>query len=133
MSVHTGKMVNENYEPSDNDEKVLEALKDGRNNDQPWGRANPRYLINETNLEKGNIEFSLRSLRNAGWIERVARGLYELKEDPREGVSDAEGPLNEVHSELDEIEAAFDRGDPEAARTALERAQEAISKTCLDD
>lgn len=78
------KMVNENYEPSDNDELVLEALKEGREEREPWGRANPRWLIDETGLEKGNVEFSLRSLRDAGWVERIARGLYELVEDPRE-------------------------------------------------
>jgi len=77
-------MVNENYEPSENDELVLEVLKDGRNRDDPWGRANPRYLIDETGLEKSNVEFSLRSLRSAGWVERAARGLYELVDDPRE-------------------------------------------------
>lgn len=77
-------MVNENYEPSDNDEKILAALKEGRESGYPWGRANPRYLVEETSLDKGNVEFSLRSLRAAGWIRRVARGLYEFAEDPRE-------------------------------------------------
>ena len=127
MSVQTGKMVNENYEPSANDEKVLDALKDGRTDNQPWGRANPRHLIDETDMEKGNVEFSLRSLRDAGWIERVARGLYELNEDPREDVSSDDNLLEDVHTELENIEAAFERGDPDAARTALERAQEVIS------
>ena len=83
MSIQAN-MVNENYEPSENDELVLEVLKDGRNRDDPWGRANPRYLIDETGLEKSNVEFSLRSLRSAGWVERAARGLYELVDDPRE-------------------------------------------------
>ncbi len=83
MSVGT-KMVNENYEPSANDELVLEALKEGREEGHPWGRGNPRWLIDETGLEKGNVEFSLRSLRDAGWVERIARGLYEFVEDPRE-------------------------------------------------
>lgn len=82
MSIHSN-MVNESYEPSENDELVLEVLKDGRDRDEPWGRANPRYLIDETDLEKSNVEFSLRSLRSAGWVERAARGLYELVEDPR--------------------------------------------------
>lgn len=77
-------MVNEEYEPSENDELVLDALKQGRPEDNPWGRANPRWLIDETGLEKGNVEFSLRSLRDAGWVRRVARGLYEFNEDPRE-------------------------------------------------
>ena len=83
MSIQAN-MVNENYEPSENDELVLEVLKDGRDRDDPWGRANPRYLIDETGLEKSNVEFSLRSLRSAGGVERSARGLYELVDDPRE-------------------------------------------------
>ena len=79
----SGQMVNEEYEPSENDELVLEALKEGRDAGAPWGRANPRWLIDETGLEKGNVEFSLRSLRDAGWVRRVARGLYEFVNDPR--------------------------------------------------
>lgn len=78
------QMVNENYEPTENDEAVLEALKQGRDQGEPWGRANPRWLIDETDLAKGNVEFCLRSLRDAGWIRRIARGLYEFVEDPRE-------------------------------------------------
>ncbi len=77
-------MVNERYEPTENDELVLNALKQGRENNDPWGRANPRWLMDETDLEKGNVEFSLRSLRDAGWIKRVSRGLYEFVEDPRD-------------------------------------------------
>lgn len=84
MSTINQSMVNEEYEPSENDELVLDALKDGRPEGDPWGRANPRWLIDETGLEKGNVEFSLRSLRDAGWVRRVARGLYEFNEDPRE-------------------------------------------------
>lgn len=79
-----GQMVNENYEPTEKDEIILEALKQGRKEGEPWGRANPRWLIDETGLEKSNVEFCLRSLRDAGWIERVARGLYEFVEDPRD-------------------------------------------------
>jgi DNA-binding IclR family transcriptional regulator len=84
MAIANQHVVNENYEPSEKDEQVLEVLKDGRDAGDPWGRANPRYLIDETGLEKSNVEFSLRSLRNAGWVERVARGLYELVDDPRD-------------------------------------------------
>jgi DNA-binding MarR family transcriptional regulator len=77
-------VVNENYEPTAKDEQVLSALKEGRNSGSPWGRANPRWLIDQTELEKSNVEFSLRSLSNAGWIKRVSRGLYEFVDDPRE-------------------------------------------------
>jgi hypothetical protein len=83
MSVQSKPMVNEDYEPTVNDEQVLEVLKDGRGDGDPWGRANPRYIIDNCDLEKGNVEFSLRSLRDAGWVKRIARGLYEFNEDPR--------------------------------------------------
>ena len=78
------QMVNENYEPSEKDERVLEALKNGREEGRPWGRANPRWIIDQTDLDKGNVEFCLRNLTSAGWVQRVARGLYELVDDPRE-------------------------------------------------
>lgn len=84
MSIHRQEMVNENYTPTDNDEKILDALKAGREVGEPWGRANRVWLSEQTGLDKGNAEFSLRSLNNAGWIQRVARGLYEFVEDPRE-------------------------------------------------
>jgi len=83
MSVR-GRMVNENYEPSEKDERVLEAFKSGRADGEPWGRANRVWISEQTGLNKGNAEFCLRSLRDAGWIRRVARGLYEFVEDPRE-------------------------------------------------
>lgn len=83
-------MVNDRYSPTDNDEKVLDALKKGRESGEPWGRANPRWLIDETGLSKSNVEFCLRSLHDAGWIHRPSRGLYELVSDPREDDSNDE-------------------------------------------
>lgn len=70
------RMVNEDFDPGEDVEQVLSVLKSGR--------ANPRHIINETGLEKGEVEYALRRLRDAGWISRPARGLYEFKEDPRE-------------------------------------------------
>jgi DNA-binding IclR family transcriptional regulator len=83
MSIHA-PMVNENYDPTENDEKVLEALKRGRESGDPWGRANRVWISQQTGLDKSNAEFCIRSLRDAGWIRREARGLYEFVEDPRE-------------------------------------------------
>lgn len=83
MSDESAGMVNESYEPSDNDELVIEALLDGRDEGRPWGRANRVWISEQTGLSKGNAEFSIRSLRDAGWIQRVARGQYEFVEDPR--------------------------------------------------
>ena len=84
MSITNQQMVNENYDPTEKDELVLEALKQGREEEKPWGRANRVWISEQTGLNKGNAEFCIRSLRDAGWIRNVARGLYEFVEDPRE-------------------------------------------------
>ncbi|WP_241431938.1 helix-turn-helix domain-containing protein [Natrialba chahannaoensis] len=83
VQTHDPPVVNELYQPTEKDEQVLEALKDGRDSDEPWGRANPRWLMDQTGLSKSNVEFCLRSLHDAGWVRRPSRGLYELVEDPR--------------------------------------------------
>jgi DNA-binding IclR family transcriptional regulator len=78
-------MVNEAYEPNEREETVLEIFKEGRNSEKPWGRVNPLYLRENSQLDKGQVEYALRNLRNAGWVVQVNRGgLYELAEDPRE-------------------------------------------------
>ena len=84
MSLHSQPMVNENYDPTEKDERVLQAFKKGREQDKPWGRATRVWISDQTGLDKGNAEFCLRSLRDAGWIRRCARGLYEFVEDPRD-------------------------------------------------
>lgn len=77
-------MVNEDFDPSEDCDRVLNVFKEGQESDKPWGRANPRFIIDQTGIEKPNVEYHLRRLRDAGWITRCARGLYEYVEDPRE-------------------------------------------------
>lgn len=77
-------MVNENYEPTEREETVLRLLRDGECDDEPWGRANPLYFRERTELEKGQIEYALANLTTAGWIRKLNGGLYEFVEDPRD-------------------------------------------------
>ena len=77
-------MVNENYEPNRREEIVLELFTEGRKSTRPWGRANPLYLRQNSELDKGEVEYALRNLTNAGWIKQVNHGgLYEFVDDPR--------------------------------------------------
>lgn len=77
-------MTNEDFEPTQECDRVLAVFKEGRDSGEPWGRANPRYIINETGIDKPNVEYHLRRLHDAGWIQKTARGLYEFVADPRE-------------------------------------------------
>lgn len=72
-----GIMVNEDFEPTENQEDVLSVFKEE-------GRANPLRIRDVTGLEKQRVNDALRSLVDAGWVRRVNRGLYEFVDDPRE-------------------------------------------------
>nr|WP_238593377.1 MarR family transcriptional regulator [Halobiforma lacisalsi] len=79
------QMVNENYEPNEREETVLELFKEGKESGEPWGRVNPLYLRENSDLDKGQVEYALRNLKNAGWVKQLNRGgLYELVDDPRD-------------------------------------------------
>lgn len=90
-------MVNEGYTPSEEQEKILQLLTSGRENDSPWGYTTPRHIKEQTNIEPGNVTYHLRQLNTAGWIQRVTRGFYRFEQDPRQGldpdtISDNEQP-----------------------------------------
>lgn len=85
-------MPNEDYSPSDEEEIVLELFKQGRNTGSPWGRLNPLYIRESTDLDKGQVENALQNLRMAGWIRHINNGgLYELSGDPRSGSNTHQG------------------------------------------
>jgi len=75
-TVRATQSVNEDYEPAESDEKVLEVLKEGR--------ANPKWIREQTGLKKQRVNDALERLMNAGWVRKLTRGLYELVDDPRE-------------------------------------------------
>lgn len=70
-------MVNEGFEPTENQEAVLEVLKEEH-------RVNPLRVREVTGLEKQRVNEALGSLVDAGWVKQVTRGLYEFNVDPRE-------------------------------------------------
>lgn len=71
--------MNEDYEPTDDDEAILNVLKD-----EPGGRANPLLIRRETGLSKQRVGNSLRQLVAAGWVEKPVEGLYDFVGDPRD-------------------------------------------------
>ena len=76
-------MVNEGYNPTDNEKYILDVLIEDRDKDKPWGRANPLYLREKTGLNKQQVNYALNQLTAAGWVKKITDGLYELVADPR--------------------------------------------------
>lgn len=78
MSVEA-TMVNENYEPNEQEEQVLDFI-----NDEPCGRVTNRYVREETGMPAERVDPALNNLEKAGWVKRLTRGFYELVEDARD-------------------------------------------------
>ena len=77
-------MVNEEFEPDDRQEAILDVLKEGRAEGNPWGYANPKRLEQRLDIRRQYINRALQGLVDAGWIEKVNRGLYRFVTDPRD-------------------------------------------------
>jgi len=77
-------MVNEDYDPGENEEYVLAVLKEGRDQNEPWGRVNPLYIREQTDLNKQQVNYALNQLMAAGWVKKITDGLYEFAADPRD-------------------------------------------------
>lgn len=84
MAVSATDVVNENYSPGEREEEILELLKEGRDESKPWGRVNPKYVTERTDMRRQYVNRALSSLEDAGWVQKLATGLYEFVDDPRE-------------------------------------------------
>ena len=80
-------MVNEDHDPSEEEETILDILTDGRDMDEPWGYTTPRFLSNQ---DIPSADYHLGQLVTAGWVKRVEHGFYRFVEDPREEQDDEE-------------------------------------------
>lgn len=80
--------VNEEHTPGEAEERVLDAFKHDRET-HGESRMSPG-LIRERLAEidggtsKQNVNYALRQLTAAGWVEKIADGLYEFVRDPRQ-------------------------------------------------
>lgn len=84
MTVPVDSMVNEDFEPNERQKAIIEVLKKGREEGQPWGYANPKRLEEALDIRRQYINRALNSLVDAGWVEKVNRGLYRFVADPHD-------------------------------------------------
>ena len=105
----------------DRDREVLDVLAEGR--------ANPKLIRDETELNKGDANTVLVRLGRGGLVRQVTRGLYEITDDGREEIGaekETDCDIDALKRALHDIETAAERGDGQALQDALRRAQEAI-------
>lgn len=89
------------HELNDADESILDELTSGRNL--------PQNLANELGYSRQYIQNRLQMLKAADYVENVGGGLYQLVDDPREGV-DQEGDVEELRERVAELEARIESG-----------------------
>ena len=69
-------MVLSSEDLSDTDNRILEQLQEGR--------VTPQYLADQLDISRPYASDKLRRFVEHGHVERLASGLYELKNDPRD-------------------------------------------------
>jgi len=70
----TRDVVNKQYTPEGNQRKVLNVFRDEY-------QVNPTLIRERTGIKRQRINDSLKSLRDAGWVTKRCRGLYQLVYD----------------------------------------------------
>ena len=70
----TRDVVNKNFTPEGNQRKVLNVFRDEF-------QVNPTLLRETTGLKRQRVNDAIRSLQDAGWVEKRGRGLYRLVYD----------------------------------------------------
>ena len=58
--------------------EIIDIMEEGRENDDPWGYATPRYLADRTGESRQLVSQRLRDLQMGDVVEKVTRGFYEL-------------------------------------------------------
>jgi hypothetical protein len=84
------EVVNEQFEPSPEQDEILELLTEDRGSGGPWGLTNLADVRQRTSINEGNVSYHLDKLVTAGWVDRRARGLYVFNTDPRENERSSE-------------------------------------------
>jgi len=84
MGATADHMPNRDHEPTERQEQCLALLKEGRDEGVPWGRVTPNYVVEQTDMRRQYASRALGRLKTAGWVRKIAKGLYEFNADPRE-------------------------------------------------
>lgn len=100
------------------DQEILDELHEGR--------ASPSYLSERTGVEQTYINQRLRRLDEHGHVENLARGLWELVDDPRDDVDAGEADLEELKRHVRAAGEAIEGQDVDALRRHVRAACEVI-------
>lgn len=66
------------------DGEILDALLEGRDSNQPWGRNTPTNIGEKLDYSRQHMSTRLGMLEAAGYVQNIGGGVYEFEEDPRE-------------------------------------------------
>ncbi|MFW6318056.1 MAG: hypothetical protein ACOC06_06265 [Halorubrum sp.] len=110
-----------NDDLNDTDRSILELLRNGR--------VTPPYVASELDKSREYASERLIRMLEHGHATRVAPGLYELVDDPRDGVEPPADP-DALQDRIDELETSLAdaRGDVEYYKGELRKCREQLDQ-----
>lgn len=113
------------------DELLLDYLNEGR---VTPGYAKKLLFDDLDEYSRGYVQQRLARLEEHDHAVNLRdSGLYALLDDPREDVPKSDDQTDALLEAFEDMETAFERGDGDAARDALDRARETLREGDPDD
>lgn len=72
------------HELKEIDEKILDHLKEGREEGRPWGRNTPTNIADDVDSSRQWVTTRLQMMESADLVENIGGGVYEFVQDPRD-------------------------------------------------
>lgn len=88
----------EGFRPKTIDEEILRVMLAGRDDNRPWGRVSPGMVVDalERDVSPEYVHNRFSVLNAAGYVTRVAKGIYEISEI---GINVVESPESASETE----------------------------------
>ena len=101
---------------NDTDDAVLDVLRSGR--------VTPQYAADEMGVSRTYASERLKRLVEHNHVEKVAPGLYELVDDPRDDTVEDDADLDELREAVRDAREAYEDVDGNGVDDAIARLEE---------
>lgn len=75
---------------SPTERRIMDAITDGRDSDEPWGRSSPPIMADAVDMSSQHVRNEMRRLEARGYLARLDRHVYEITDDGLQAIESME-------------------------------------------